>query len=132
MAMRIEHRDDRGLVGKILALWLLLLAVIVVLAIDASSILLVRFRASDLAKDASVSAAVAFRESGDERRAKLAALATIADADEAVRLKRIEVGRREVRVVLAARADTLVVDRIPFLDELAKVTVSGSTAPPRD
>lgn len=132
MAMRIEHRDDRGLVGKILALWLLLLAVIVVLAIDASSILLVRFRASDLANDASASAAEAIRQTGDVERAKLAALDTVADADEAVRLKRIDVGRREIRVVLTARADTLVVDRIPFLDDLATVTVSGSTAAPRD
>ena len=132
MAMRDDLRDDRGLVGKILVLWLLLVAVVVVLAIDAGSILLVRFRASDVAKDASASAAAVLRENGDEQQAKLAALATIADADEAVRLKRIDVGRHEVRVVLAARADTLLVDRIPFLDDLAKMTVSGSTAAPRD
>ena len=124
--------NDRGLVGKILLLWLLLAVVVVVIAIDASSVLLVRFRASDLAKDASASAAEAFRQTGDEKQAKLAALDTIADADEQVRLKRIEIGRREIRVVLAARADTLVIDRIPFVDDLARVTVSDSTAAPRD
>ncbi len=132
MAMRAALGDERGLVGKILLVWLLIAAVVVVIAIDAGSILLVRFRASDLAKDASASAAEAFRETGNEEQAKLAALDTIADADEPVRLKRIEVGRREVLVVLAARADTLVVDRIPFFEDLAKVTVSGSTAAPRD
>ena len=72
------------------------------------------------------------RQSGDEEQAKLAALDTIADADEPVRLKSIDVGRREVTVVLVVHADTLVVGRIPFLDDLARVTVSGSTAAPRD
>ena len=125
-------RDDRGLVGKILLVWLLLLLVLVVGAIDGGSILLARSRAADLAEDASVSAAEAFRQGGDEEQAKLAALDTIADADEPVRLKRIGVGRREVTVVLVVHADTLVVGRIPFMDDLARVTVSGSTAAPRD
>lgn len=133
MAMtRIVIRQEAGLVGKILLLWLLLLAVVVVVAIDAGSILLTRSRAADLAEDASVSAADAFGQTGDEQQAKLAALDTIADADEAVRLKRIDVGRREVTVVLVVRADTLVVGRIPFVDDLEKLTVSGSAAAPRD
>jgi hypothetical protein len=130
--MRTPFRDDRGLVGKILLVWLLLLAVLVVGAIDAGSILLARSRAADLAKDASVSAAEALRQNGDEEQAKLAALDTIADADEPVRLKSIDVGRREVTVVLVVHADTLVVGRIPFLDDLGRVTVSGSTTAPRD
>ena len=124
--------EEAGLVGKILLLWLLLLAAVVVVAIDAGSILLTRSRAADLAEDASVSAAEAFGQTGDEQQAKLAALDTIADADEAVRLKRIDVGRREVTVVLVVRADTLVVGRIPFVDDLEKMAVSGSTAAPRD
>ena len=56
-------RDERGLVGKILLLWLVLLVVLVVGAIDAGSILLARSRAADLAEDASVSAAAAFAQS---------------------------------------------------------------------
>ena len=133
MAMtRTVIGEEAGLVGKILLLWLLLLAVVVVVVIDAGSILLTRSRTGDLADDASVSAAEAFGQTGDEQQAKLAALDTIADADEAVRLKRIDVGRREVTVVLVVRADTLVVGRIPFLDDLEKLTVSGSTAAPRD
>jgi hypothetical protein len=124
--------EERGLVGKILLVWLLLLVVLVVGAIDGGSILLARSRAGDLAEDASVSAAAAYGRSGDEEQAKLAALDTIADADEPVRLKSIDVGRREVTVVLVVHADTLVVGRIPFLDDLGRVTVSGSTAPPRD
>jgi uncharacterized membrane protein len=131
MAMRrTSIREEVGLVGKILLLWLLLVAAVVVVAIDAGSILLTRSRTADLAEDASVSAAEAFGQTGDEQQAKLAALDTIADADEAVRLKRIDVGRREVTVVLVVRADTLVVGWIPFVDDLEKLTVSGSTARP--
>jgi hypothetical protein len=125
-------RDERGLVGKILLVWLLLAAVLVVGAIDASSILLTRSRAEDLARDASVSAAEALRQSGDEEQAKLAALDTIADADEPMRLKRIDVRRRAVTVVLVVRADTVVVGRIPFLDDLERVAVRGSSSVPRD
>jgi Flp pilus assembly protein TadG len=137
MAMRAPSRrrafrDDRGLVGKILLVWLLLLVVLVVGALDAGSILLARSRAADLAKDASVSAAASLAQSGDQEQAKLAALDTIADADEPVRLKSIDVGRREVTVVLVVHADTLVVGRIPFLDDLGRVRVSGSTTAPRD
>jgi hypothetical protein len=133
MAMtRTSIREEAGLVGKILLLWLLLIAAVVVVAIDAGSILLTRSRTADLAEDASVSASEAFGQTGDEQQAKLAALDTIADADEAVRLKRIDVGRREVTVVLVVRADTLVVGRIPFVDDLEKLTISGSTAAPRD
>ena len=127
-----SFRDDRGLVGKILLVWLLLLVVLVVGAIDGGSILLARSRAADLAEDASVSAAATFAQGGDHEQAKLAALDTIADADEPVCLKSIDVGRREVRVVLVVRADTLVIGRIPFLDDLGRVTVTGSTAAPRD
>ena len=129
---RTSIREEVGLVGKILLLWLLLVAAVVVVAIDAGSILLTRSQTADLAEDASVSAAEAFGQTGDEQQAKLAALDTIADADEAVRLKRIDVGRREVTIVLVVRADTLVVGRIPFVDDLEKLTVSGSTAAPRD
>ncbi|HET7928741.1 MAG TPA: hypothetical protein VFM40_04240 [Actinomycetota bacterium] len=127
-----RFRDERGLVGKLLLVWLLVAAVILVGAIDASSILLTRSRAADLAKDASISAAEALRQGGGEEQAKLAALDTIADADEPVRLKRIDIGRREVTVVLVVRPDTLVVERIPFLGDLERVTVTGSSSVPRD
>ena len=124
--------DDRGLVGKLIVLWLALVAVVVIVAIDGGSILLARSRAQDVAGDASASASQAYRRTGDEEAAKLAALDTIADADEPVRLERIDVRRRTVTVVITTKADTLVVGRIPLFDDLARVTVTGSAAVPRD
>jgi uncharacterized membrane protein len=128
----VSVADDRGLVGKLMALWLALAAIVVIVAIDGGSILLARSRAEDLADDASASASQAYRETGDEEEAKLAALDTIADADEPVRLKRIDVGRRTVTVVITTRADTLVLGRIPMFDDLARLTVTGSAEVLRD
>lgn len=123
--------DERGLVGKIVVLWLVLVAIVAIVAIDGGSILLARLRAEDLADDASASASQAYEATRDEEAAKLAALGTIADADEPARLKRIDVGPRTVTVVITTRADTLVVGRIPVFDDLARLTVRGSSAVPR-
>ena len=123
--------DDRGLVGKIVAVWLVLVAVVALVAVDGGSILLARSRAEDLADDAAASASEAFGASGDEEAAKLAALDTIADADEPVRLKSIDVGHRTVTVVITARADTLIVGRIPMFDDLERPTVTGTAPVPR-
>ena len=127
----MRHSDDGGLVGKVVVLWLVLASIVVIIAIDAGSILLARSRAEDLADDASASASQVYRETGDEEEAKLAALDTIADADEPVRLKRIDVERRTVTVVIIARAATLVVGSIPVFDDLARLTVSDSATVPR-
>jgi hypothetical protein len=124
--------DEHGLVGKIVVLSLVLVAIVVIVAIDGGSILLARSRAEDLAHDASATASQAYQATGDEEAAKLAALDTIADADEPIRLKRIDVGPRAVTVVITTRADTLVVGRIPVFDDLARLTVRGSSAVPRD
>jgi hypothetical protein len=124
--------DDRGLVGKLIVVWLVLAAVVVLIAVDGGSILITRSRAEDLADDAAASASEAYRGSGDEESAKLAALDTIADADEPVRLKRIDVRRRTVTVVVTTRADTWIVGRIPMVDDLTRLTVSGTASVPRD
>lgn len=126
----IRLREDPGLVGKVLLISMLLAVVFVVVAIDAGSIFLQRFRAEDLAEDASVSAAEAFSQSGDQKAAKLAALDTIADANEEVRLRRIHVGRRRITIVLTTRAGTLVVGRIPYVEDLARLTITASSPLP--
>jgi len=128
--VRLSH--DRGLVGKLIILWLVLAATVVIVAIDGGAILLARSRAEDLADDAAASASQAYRQTGDEEAAKLAALYTIADAGEPVRLKRVDVGRRTVTVVITTHADTFVVGRIPVFDDLARLTVGGSAPVPHD
>lgn len=127
---RLAFEDERGLVGKLLVLWLLLVVLLGVVAVDAGSILTLRVRTGDLAGDAASAAAEEFAASRDQRAAKLAALGTIADSEDRARLRRIEVRRGAVTVEVSARADTIVVGRIPFVDDLATVTVTRTGTPP--
>jgi hypothetical protein len=122
-------RAEHGLVGKIVVLWLVVLAIAAVLAIDAGAIVLSRMRTADLARDAALAAAATFEDSGDEQAAKLAALAVIEGSDDRTRLKRIQIRRDEVTVLLSSKAGTIVVGRIPWFDQLAKVSVTGSSSP---
>ena len=127
---RPSFEDERGLVGKLLVLWLLVVVLLGVVAVDAASILMLRMRTGDLAGDASSSAAEEFAASRDLRAAKLAALGTIANSEERVRLRRIEVRRGAATVEVSARADTIVVEWIPFVDDLATVSVTRTSTPP--
>ena len=122
--------DERGLIGKLVVLSLLLVALLALAAVDAGSILMLRVRTGDLAGDAASAAADEFAASRDERAAKLVALGTIADSDDRARLQRIDVQRGAVTVEVSARADTIVVGIVPFLDDLTKVTVTRTSTPP--
>jgi hypothetical protein len=124
-----DIRDERGLVGKLLVLWLVVVVVLGLAAVDAGSILMLRVRTGDLADDAATAAADAFAETRDERVATLAALETIEASDGPARLRRIGVRRGEVTVAVTSRADTIVVGRIPLIDDLARVTVTRSSGP---
>jgi hypothetical protein len=124
-----DARDERGLVGKLLVLWLVLVVVLGLAAVDAGSIVMLRVRTGDLAGDAATAAADAFAETRDERVATLAALETIEASDDPARLRRIDVQRGGVMVEVTSRADTIVVGRVPWIDHLARVTVTRSSGP---
>ena len=59
------HRDQRGLVGKFMIVWLLLLAVIVLVGYDAVSIAITTFKVSDVAAQAASDAVVEYRHERD-------------------------------------------------------------------
>lgn len=120
---------DAGLVGKLIVAWLVLGALLLVLAIDGGSILLARYRTADLAQDVAFAAAEAFAETGDLQAAEVAARGQVDRAEIDARLRRVEVNGREITVVLVGRAGTLVIGRLPFTEDLAKVTVTDTAAP---
>jgi hypothetical protein len=121
-------RDERGLIGKLVVLWLVVLALVVVAAIDAGSIVLARMRTSDVARDAASASAQVHSGTGDRRQARLVALATVADADEDARVEEFAVTRRgRVSVTVSDRAGTLLVGRFGLLEDLATVTVTESS-----
>lgn len=127
--MRCVRTDERGLIGKIILIWLVILGLVVVALIDGGSIVLARLRTNDLARDTAFAAEDRFSETGRRRQAVRAALATIAEADEDARLVELEVsGRGDVTVVVSDRAGTLLVGRFGFFEDLTTATASD-TAP---
>ncbi len=127
--MTSVRTDERGLIGKILLIWLVILGLAVVALIDGGSIVLARLRTNDLARDAAFAAEERFSETGRRRQAVRAALATIAETDEDARLVELEVsGQGDVTVVVTDRAGTLLVGRLGFLEDLTSATASD-TAP---
>jgi len=128
-SLRRVRTDERGLIGKILLIWLVILGLVVVALIDGGSIVLARLRTNDLARDAAFAAEERFSETGRQRQAVRAALATIAETDGDARLVELEVsGRGDVTVVVTDRAGTLLVGRLGFLEDLTTATASD-TAP---
>jgi hypothetical protein len=128
VAMRV-HAGERGLIGKILVLWLVILGLVAVALVDGGSIVLARIRTHDLARDAASAAEERFSETGKRRQAVRAALETLGEADEDARLVELEVSEQgDVTVVVSDRAGTLLVGRFGFLEHLTTAT-SSDTAP---
>jgi hypothetical protein len=122
--MRLDT-EERGLVGKILLAWLLVLALVVMAAIDGGSILLARVHARDLAGTAAQAGADAIGEGGRRGRALRAALAALAEADDDARLERFDVTATSVTVEVSDRAGTILVGRFGILEDLTEATASS-------
>jgi hypothetical protein len=120
---------ETGLIGKLLALWLVVAALLLLLVLDVGSILLARYRTADLAQDVAFTAAESFAATGDVDEAREAAREEIRRSGADARLKRIDVNGREVTVVVVGRAGTLLLDLLPFTEDLARVTVTDTAAP---
>ena len=125
MTGRTLHGDERGLVGKLIVLWLALVVVVILAAVDTGSIVLTRVRTTDLARDAAAAAAAAYRDTGAREDALRAALTSVTDRDQDARIDRFDVTRRgRITVVVRARAGTVLVGRFGWLDQLRTVTVT--------
>jgi hypothetical protein len=123
-------REERGLVGKLVLLWVVLVAVLVAGAFDAGAIVLARVRTADIAGDAAAAGAEAFDESGDRQAALRAALATVADRDGDVRVADVQVTRRgRVTVVVVDHAGTVLVGRFGLLEDLRTIEVTETAGP---
>ena len=124
--------DDGGLVGKLLIIWLVALALLLVALWDGGSIGIAYLRNANLAQDAARAGVDRFEETGERRRAERTAIATIASADGDARVEDVTVTRRgKITVVVTANAGTLIAGRIGFLDDLTVVTSTATaTASP--
>lgn len=130
---RARLRDERGLIGKIAVVWLVLAALLVVAGIDTVQILYARYKADAAAESAAFDAAVAWRSTqGDRNAAYQAAVHSVEQSDPTARLTAftIDPSSGEVTVTVVRRASTLVVGRLSFLRHLTKATATQTAQPP--
>ncbi len=127
-------REETGLVGKMVVVWLLVLALVAVAAIDAASIAFTTYKLSDVGADAASEGARAYRRTHDVRDACERVERVVTGEEPTAKLTRqgcrIEGPTGLVTVALRKRANTLITARIPWTEDLATVVVSETAGPP--
>ena len=130
--MRLHH-ESSGLVGKILAVWLMLMALVGVAAVDAASIAITTFRLSETASEAATVGAAALRGTrGREAACEDARLAIEAkDADQPIgpAFCKVDPQTETVTITLKRQASTIVAGRLSFTEDMATIVVKESGRP---
>ena len=120
------HRDQRGLVGKFMIVWLLLLAVIVLVGYDAVSIAITTFKVSDVAAQAASDAVVEYRQERDLTAACAVAQATVAASEPDLKPgKNFCTGDPEavtITITIHTTAHTFALGRLDFTKHYANIT----------
>jgi len=131
--MRGWAADERGLVGKILLLWIVLGVLLLVIGLDTAQVLLTRYRVADAAQTAAFEAAATLERSrGDRDAAYRAAVDAVEGIDADATLTRFVIDARtgQVTVTVVGRADTIVAGRIGFSRSLTKAKTTETSEPP--
>jgi len=119
-------RDERGLIGKVLVFWLLILIVLVLGILDFASITTTRFHIADLAAQAAQDGANASGNSASHSPEKTACDATAASlftADPLIKMTKcaFNVTTKELTITVRKTANTIAAGRIGFLEKFTKV-----------
>lgn len=129
--VRERAGPEAGLIGKLLLVWLVLAAIVVVGAIDTGSILLARYRAANAAQDASFQAASVYHDSKDRRQAIQAAMASIKEKDDGAKLAALAIdpATGTVTVTVKDHVSTLIAGRLGFTEPYTRVTAKDTSEP---
>ncbi len=127
--------DERGLIGKILIVWLVVLVVLGVGAFDTVKILYARYKVADAAQEASFDAASALEKGGNRQEAYQAAVAAVQQKDPDARIPPkngfvIDPKTNQVTVTVTKKVSTLIAGRIGFLKKYTKATATDTSEPP--
>jgi hypothetical protein len=127
------HRDESGMVGKIIVIWLIMVAVLGVIALDAASVVFATFRASDVAATAATAGATTFRTRKDVSDACDAARRSIEEGDASVQLPKsfckVDTASGLVTITVKKQARTIVAGRLSFTEDLTKVVAKETAGP---
>ena len=127
------RRDEAGLVGKMIVVWLFILALLAVAAIDTASIAFTTYKLSDVGTAAASEGALVYKRTRDVRDT-CERVAQVVSREAEARLARggcsVERPTGLVTVKIRKRANTLVAHRIPWTEEFAIVVVTETAGPP--
>ncbi len=128
------RRDETGLIGKMIVVWLLILAILAVAAIDAASIAFTTYKLSDVAAAAASEGALVYKNARDVRDTCGRVAQVVSREEAAARLARggcsVERPTGLVTVRIKKKANTLVAHRIPLTEKFAIVVVTETAGPP--
>ena len=130
----MNMRDETGLIGKMIVVWLLILGLLAVAAIDAASIAFTTYKLADVGAAAASEGARVYKKARDVRDTCERVAQIVSREESTARLARggctVERPTGLVTVKLRKKANTLVAHRIPLTEKFAIVVVSETAGPP--
>jgi uncharacterized membrane protein len=130
-----ERRRDRqtGAIGMMIIIWLVVVVLVGVSAIDAGSIAFTKFRLADVASTASTQAANAFRASPNVATACQAAETSIAADDASAKLAKkgcvVNAQTGAVTITVRKEAKTIIAGHLGFTKKYTKVSATETNGP---
>lgn len=125
---------ERGAIGTMIVVWVLVVVAIGIALIDAGSIVLTKFQLSDVASSAATQAANAYRGNQNEAGACQAAVQSIATDDQTAQLAKkggcvIDPTTGAVTITVRKVAKTILAGRLGFTKRFAKVLATETNGP---
>jgi Flp pilus assembly protein TadG len=134
--MKLANRSrpgELGAVGKMIAVWLIVVAIVGVALIDAGSITFTKFRLSDTASAAATAAANNYRQSHDHDQACTAAAEVVATQGEGAKFTNqgcvVNLTTGAVTITLRKEAKTILAAHVSFTKPYTKVKASETNGP---
>jgi uncharacterized membrane protein len=129
---RLRHAQT-GAVGMMIMVWLAVVVLLGIAAIDAGSIAFTKFRLADVASTASTAAANAFRTNPNTVTACQAAEASIAAEDASARLAKkgciVNAQTRTVTITVRKEAKTIIASHLGPTKKFTKVSATETNGP---
>lgn len=127
------RRDESGMVGKIIAIWMVVVVLLGVVALDTFSIIFTKFRLASAASVAASTAATSYRASKSISDACSDAERAVETEDPGANVPkafcRIDTSTGEATIVLKKVAGTILAQRLSFTEEFTRVSAKEQARP---
>jgi uncharacterized membrane protein len=129
----VRWHDERGLLGKLAIVWLLVAALVVVGLVDGGSILVTRLHLADVAGQAAIAGASDFAGNHNVQHACAAADASVQSADPGLKIGKdtcvVDPATGKVTITLHKEAKTILAGRLSFTKHFAAVRDAETNGP---